>query len=446
MNTDLKNKNLILGVTGSIAAYKAPMLVREFVKAGINVRTVITPSAQNFVTKTVLSNLSGNPVICEMFDDELQNQGAWHIQLAHWCDIMLIAPCTATTLARIATGLCNTSLTTLALALPKETPLIISPAMDSTMWEHPATQKNISTLKEFGAIIIPPEEGELSSGLKGKGRLPDFDIIFQVTIDTIKKKSKNKTADISINHRGNPADDNSIEKTENNIPDEADIKFLGDIKDSIKGKSILITAGPTQEKIDAVRYISNFSTGKMGYAIATEAVRAGAKVTLISGPVTLPTPEGVNRIDVKSASKMYEIVLQQFNKCDIAILSAAVADYTPEKAHKEKIKKEKKGDVFNLKLKSTDDILHTLGLQKKPGQKLVGFALETTDGISNGWKKLKNKNCNMIVVNYADRPQSGFAGDDNTITLLLRNGSQLSFEPMSKKSCAQEILKKLKDI
>jgi phosphopantothenoylcysteine decarboxylase/phosphopantothenate--cysteine ligase len=454
----LKNLKILLGVTGSIAAYKSPLLVREFIKAGASVNVVMTPSAKHFVTKTVLSNLSGNPVVCDMFDEELQDKGAWHIQLAHWCDLMLIAPCTATTIARIATGLCDTALSTLALALPTDKKLIVSPAMDSSMWEHPATQKNIETLKQYGAYIIPPDTGELSSGLSGPGRMPEIDVIMKFIDDVLAKEPENpsKSSDElkkKSEHRQS-IDENqdsfevAVQKDKLNAEIDLaemqnDMAFLEEIGRNLKGRKILITAGPTHEKIDDVRFIGNYSSGKMGFALANEAQKAGAIVTLISGPVSLDTPTGVKRINVESAEEMFKEVMKEFERSDIAILSAAVADYTPIQKQEGKIKKEDTGDFLKLELKTTDDILRNLGLMKKPGQKLIGFALECSDEISNGWKKLKTKNCNMIVVNSVNKPKSGFGGDFNTITLLLRNGEAFAFEPMSKKRCAQEILKKI---
>ena len=451
-----KNLKILLGVTGSIAAYKSPLIVREFVKAAASVNVVMTPSAKHFVTKTVLSNLSGNPVICDMFDDELQDKGAWHIQLAHWCDLMLIAPCTATTIARIANGLCDTALSTLALALPKDKKLIISPAMDSTMWEHPITQKNVQTLMDLGVYVIPPEEGELSSGLLGPGRMPEIDVIMKFVWDILSKEISGEQLKKKQEHKHDletfPDSKEDDKKTiaKDKLTAEIDFSelkcdaaFLGEIGKTLKGKKILVTAGPTHEKIDDVRFIGNYSSGKMGFALASEAQKAGAKVTLITGPVGLETPEGVKRINIESASEMLEAVTKEFQHSDIAILSAAVADYTPIEKQEGKLKKEDIGDSFKLELKTTDDILRNLGLLKKPGQKLVGFALESTNEISNGWKKLKTKNCNMIVVNSVNKPDSGFGGDNNTITILVRNGESFAFEAMTKKRCAQEILKKI---
>jgi len=397
MNETLKNKKILVGVTGSIAAYKTPFLVRELIKAGSIVNVIMTPSAKNFVTETVLSNLSGNPVATEMFAENLQSSGAWHIQLAHWCDVMIIAPCSATTLSRIAHGLCDTALSTVAIALPNHIPLLISPAMDSTMWEHPATQKNIEILKEYGALIIPPDDGALASGLEGPGRMPEIQVLIEALEKTISNMSgtqkKNKKIagkviqqkDVLEKTNGDAELTAEIELTEM----KSDKEFLEDIGDFLKGKKILVTAGPTYEKVDDVRFIGNYSSGKMGFAIAEEAKRAGANVTLVTGPVSLNTPESIKRINVESASEMYQEVIKEFEGSDIAILSAAVADYTPVERQSGKIKKIETGDSLTLNLKSTDDILHNLGSKIKPGQKLIGFALESSNEINNGWRTIK---------------------------------------------------------
>ncbi len=447
MYENLKERKILVGVTGSIAAYKTPLLIRELIKNNAEVKVIMTPSANNFVTKTVLANLSKNEVIDEMFAKNLQNQAAWHIQLAHWCELMIIAPCSATSLSRLANGLCDTALTTVTIALPKTTPVIISPAMDTTMWEHPATQKNIQILKEYGYIIIPPEEGDLASGLSGPGRMPEINTLMENIakyINIVHKQSFEDKSDFKIK---NP----QINEIKLNAEIDFEIMkqkkvFKESIGNNLRNKNILITAGPTYEKIDDVRFISNFSSGKMGFALAEQAALAGANVTLVTGPVTLETPEGVKRINVESANEMYEVVVKEFEDTDIAILAAAVADYTPIQKSDGKIKKEETGAKLQLELKETNDILHQLGLIKKPGQKLIGFALESKNAISNGWKKLKSKNCNMIVVNTLNQPDSGFGGDKNTITLLLRDGKQYHYEPMSKTQCAREILLKIQEI
>ncbi len=443
MDNILKNKKIILGVSGSISAYKAPFIVRELIKSDAHVSVVMTPSAKEFVAPAALSNTSRNPVIIDMFDPSLQGDGAWHIQLAHWADLMLIAPCSATTLSRLASGLCDTALTTVATALPQDSPLVISPAMDSTMWQHPSTQRNIRLLKKYGAIIIPPEEGELSSGISGKGRLPELETITNYLKKVFRKKvGKRKEGNFEeILAKPDQTLQDAVEKDKWNADYELELmkKNLGVIS-KLKGKKILITAGPTIERIDDVRFISNHSSGKMGYAIAKAASEAGMDVSLVSGPVNITVPEGVNIISVRSAEEMYNAATSLFPDSDIAILSAAVADYTPVNPQKGKIKKEESGDKMVIELKQTKDILKTLGSMKKDEQFLVGFALESADEVENGRKKLISKNCDMIIVNSANKEGSGFGGDDNTITILKKDNSLKNFPRASKDQCASIIL------
>jgi len=433
-----ENKKILLGISGSIAAYKSPYLIRELIKNGAEVEVVMTPSATNFVTPTILSNLSNHAVIVEMFDKSKQDRGAWHIKLAHWCDAMLIAPASATTMSRIANGLCDNALSVLALAIPRNIPLIVSPAMDSTMWEHPATQRNVDRLKQDGVYIIPPEEGELASGLSGPGRMPEIEIIMSFVQDIFRNIPANELIENQKDKRDIiPTKSKDIRK------DNIDIS---DINDFYKGKKVLITAGPTYEKIDDVRYITNHSSGKMGYALAEVARSAGADVVLISGPVSLEASDNIKLIKVSSAEEMYNATIKEYGNTDVAILAAAVSDYTPIHPKKGKIKKAEVGEELNINMTSTKDILLDLGLLRKPGQLLIGFALESANAISNGWKKLKSKNCNMIVVNEANKPDSGFGGDKNTITILKRDGEQKSYKAMSKTKCAYEILKNIKDL
>ena len=448
----LKNKKIIFGVTGSISAYKSPLIVRELIKAGAEVNVVLTPSALNFVTLLVMANLSHKPVIIEMFDEKSQTEGAWHILLTHNADAMLIAPCSATTISRIANGLCDTALSTLAIALPRHIPLIIAPAMDSTMLMHPATQENIKKLIDFGVTIIPPEDGELSSGLIGPGRLPEINNIIEQLTKIIGKKQE---PEISSEKKNNNFEDNLKEKLESSSftlqdgidKDKWSAEFeLHKLKNPINAlnlanKKELINAGPTYENIDSVRFIGNYSSGKMGFELAEHALNLGAEVTLISGPVNLTCSESIVRIDINSAEQMYHEVIKAFSKNDIIILAAAVADFTPKIVINEKIKKNEVPDNFSINLIKTKDILAECGKMKNEIQKLIGFALETSNEIINGWKKLKEKNCDYLIVNSANKPQSGFHGDNNTITILSKDNTHKEFPPLSKKKCAEEIFK-----
>ncbi|MBI5325872.1 MAG: bifunctional phosphopantothenoylcysteine decarboxylase/phosphopantothenate synthase [Ignavibacteriae bacterium] len=467
MENMLKGKNIIVGITGSIAAYKSQLLVRELVKEGANVNVIITPSAEKFVTRLTLENLSRNPVIVEMFSESVQSGGAWHIHKSHECNLMIIAPCSATTLGKLANGICDTSLVAVATALPNEIPLLIAPAMDSTMWLNPATQKNVKFLDEIGVVIIPPEEGDLSSGFTGPGRLPELNVLMDyIKIVLSEKKAripgytkKPGKFDFSQNAKITDEDiENAVEKPLLSIDERiendkwnAELEltkmkqdFSGISKvDFLKGKTILISAGPTIEKIDDVRFISNFSSGKMGFALAKIAHELGADVILVSGPVSIQTPEGIKRIDVESADEMYDSIMNEFYKCDIAIMAAAVADYTPINPYKGKLKKTVVGEKLTVELQSTNDILSTLGTDKREDQTVVGFALESIDEIENGWKKMKAKNCDMMVVNTINKPKSGFRGDENTITILKKDGTQESFPPMSKTACSLVILKRI---
>jgi phosphopantothenoylcysteine decarboxylase/phosphopantothenate--cysteine ligase len=476
----LKGTKIIVGVSGSISAYKAPMLVRELIKSGAEVRVVMTPSAAKFVSPLVLTNLSKNPIAIEMFADDMQYGGSWHIHLANWCDAMIIAPASATTLARLAHGSFDTALAVVASALPRSTPLIVAPAMDSDMWQHPAVLRNVVQLERDGTTIIPPAEGELASGLYGVGRLPEIEVLLNSLQFALGAKSdtagQNGTMDSGgfhpsvkdsaipsknfapfieeINTSSDaPTLDEVLDRPTFSLDDAvekdaftAELEFQklkntlqSSAKNLLEGKTILITAGPTYEKIDDVRFVGNYSSGKMGFALASEAVKLGANVLLIAGPVSLPTPNGVLRIDVQSASEMYDAVMQQFYKSDIAILAAAVADYAPTQSVHGKMKKKDVGDTMMLELRSTKDILASLGAVKTNRQILVGFALEATNEIENARQKLTAKNCDMIVLNSANKPQSGFGGDDNTITIISTN-TETSFPPITKNACAVLIL------
>ena len=405
MVQQLNGKKIILGVTGSISAYKAPIIVRELIRRGMQVRVVMTESANKFVTKLALQNVSKNDVITDMFDENLQENGSWHIHLAQWSDCMVIAPCSANSLARIAHGFADNALSSLVLALPREKPLFVFPAMDTDMWLHPATQKNCTIIESYGGVIIPPESGELASGIIGVGRLPE-----PATI---------------------------VEKIENFFSQQQKRNGL------LTGKKVLITAGPTYERFDAVRFIGNYSSGKMGFALAESAFAAGADVTLITGPVSLQSTKGITRVDVESAQEMFEKVRHFFPESDIGIFSAAVADFTPNKVIHSKMKKESIGEELSITLSKTNDILGWAGSQKEKQQYIVGFALETDNEIEQGRAKLIKKNCDLMVINKANTKDSGFGGDNNTITILNKIGEVDVFPPLSKMECADIIIKKV---
>jgi phosphopantothenoylcysteine decarboxylase / phosphopantothenate---cysteine ligase len=396
-------QKILLGITGGIAAYKIPQLIRDFVKSGADVRVVMTQSASQFVPALTLSTVSGNEVIIGSFPEETDhhlNASTWHIELAQWADILLIAPATANTIAKIAHGYADNAVTTLALAM--RCPVILSPSMDTDMWLRTSTQANIATLREFGFIILPPASGELASGLSGPGRLPDLPLI-QSAVQKILRSA----------HR------------------------------DLDGKNILVTAGPTHEPVDPVRFIGNRSSGKMGFAIATAAARRGANVTLVAGPVTLRTPLGVKRIDVNTAEQMYRAMVRHQKENNIIIMAAAVADFTPVKYSTHKIKKESiQSDRTTIEVKRTKDILHELGKNKGDGL-LVGFALETKNEIAYAKKKLKEKNLDFIIVNNPTNDGAGFETDTNIVTIVSRRGKTERLKLMPKYGVANEILNRI---
>lgn len=389
----LKGKKIVLGVTGSIAAYKAAMLVRLLVKEGAEVRVVMTPAAKEFITPLTLSTLSGKPVLSEFFNDA---SGAWHshVELGLWADAMIVAPATASTLGKMASGIADNLLVTTYMSM--KAPVFIAPAMDLDMYAHPATQHNIEVLKEYGNHIIEAASGELASHLNGKGRM---------------------------------------EEPENIVKALKDFFFTGS---ELSGKRVLITAGPTYEKLDPVRFIGNYSSGKMGFAIAEECARRGAKVTLIAGPVSLPLPHpAVERIDVESAREMCDAAIAQFPSCDAAVLCAAVADYRPKVQAGRKIKHT--GEGMTLELEANPDIAYTLGRMKGEGQVMAGFALETNDGEENARKKLEKKNLDFIVLNSLEDKGAGFACDTNKVTVIDRKDKTV-YPLKSKKSVAKDIV------
>jgi phosphopantothenoylcysteine decarboxylase/phosphopantothenate--cysteine ligase len=418
----MKDSKIVLGVCGSISAYKSPLIVRELIKAGAIVNCIMTDSASEFVTSSTLSNLSKNLVIEDLFDKKFSSDGAWHVHLAHDCDLLLIAPCSASTIGKLANGICNNALTTLAMALPKETPIAICPAMDYTMWDNVALQENLAKLEDFGYHILEPEVGELSSGLFGKGRLPEISKIIEFASNSIKNSTIYKVEKIEIDT------DSELEKLKKEIS-------------NLKGKKILITAGPTLEKIDDVRYISNFSSGKMGYALANEAKKRGAEVTLISGPVEIPKPQ-VNFIGVHSADEMHSAVEEFKDSIDIFIMTAAVSDYRPKYKFEGKIKKENQSkDEIKIELVENPDILKSVGTTKKEKQIVVGFALEADNELEYGRKKLVSKNADMIIVNKAGE-NTGFGSDYNQITIIDKH-TETVYDAMPKTDCAIKILDKI---
>ena len=391
----LKGKHIILGITGGIAAYKSVSLLRLFIKAGAEVQVVITPSGKEFITPVTLSALSGKPVVSEFFT---ANTGEWHshVDLGLWADAMVIAPATASSIAKMANGVADNMLITTYLSA--KAPVFIAPAMDLDMMAHPSTKRNIELLKSYGNHIIEPAEGELASHLIGKGRMEEPEGIFEYL--------KN---------------------------------FFASSQD-LSGKKVLITAGPTYEKIDPVRFIGNYSSGKMGYSIAEEAARRGAEVTIVSGPVSISTNSpNINVIKVESARDMHKECLKIFPQCDYAIMSAAVADYAPVECAENKIKREK-DEIPVIKLTKNPDIAASLGEIKTPKQKLIGFALETNNEEVNAVEKLKRKNLDMIVLNSLQDKGAGFGTDTNKITIFDCEGNKTTYPLKSKNKVAKDII------
>jgi len=396
MNT-LEGKKILLGVSGSIAAYKIPVLVRLLVKAGAEVQVIQTPYSVNFVTPLTLSTVSKKPVYIDFFDEKT---GYWHshVEMARWCDLMVIAPASATTLSKLANGLADNLLVTTYLATPS--PVMIVPAMDVDMYLHTATQENIKKLSfRRRHKILEAEEGELASGLTGKGRMPEPEVIFE------------------------------------------EIKSFFQKKNSLKGKTFVVTAGPTYEKIDPVRFIGNFSSGKMGFAIAGELAERGAKVHLVSGPVSIPYPESENIYvhKVMSALEMFEKVKEVFKDSDGAIFSAAVADFRPANTTDSKIKRGDK-DSLQIILEKNPDIAKETGKMKKEGQVTVGFALETDNEEFNAQKKLEEKNLDFIVLNSLNEKGAGFGHDTNKITIINKNNKKVNFGLKHKTEVAKDIV------
>lgn len=391
----LNGKHIVLGITGGIAAYKSVSLLRLLVKAGAEVQVVITPAGKEFITPVTLSALSGKPVICDFFT---ANTGQWnsHVDIGLWADAMVIAPATASTIGKMANGIADNMLVTTYLSA--KAPVFIAPAMDLDMMAHPSTQANIEKLRSYGNHIIEPAAGELASHLIGKGRMEEPENIFKI-LD----------------------------------------RFFDDHK-SLAGKKFMITAGPTYEKIDPVRFIGNYSSGKMGYAIADEAAARGAEVTLISGPVSIkPSHPSVRVVSVESATQMLEACNRAFDDCDYAVMCAAVADYAPANPATKKIKREKDG-IEEIKLVKNPDIAATLGARKRKGQILAGFALETDNEESNALDKMSRKNLDMIVLNSLRDPDAGFAVDTNKVTIMTPDNKRRNYPTKSKKEVAKDII------
>ena len=427
----LKGKKIVLGITGSIAAYKSCLIIRGLIKRGAEVQVVITPAGKEFITPITLSALTHKPVVSEFFS---QRDGTWnsHVDLGLWADAMLIAPCTASTMGKMANGIADNMLITTYLSM--KAPVFIAPAMDLDMYKHPSTQANMAKLKEYGNLIVEPATGFLASGLEGKGRMEEPEVIvdyldkyFDLAEGIVKK------------------DDGTANQSASQQQDLTD-------------KHILITAGPTYEKIDPVRFIGNYSSGKMGFALAEECYRRGAEVTLIAGPVSLTCSNGIHRIDVESCEEMYQAAVQAFTgkdvnenevkgeslassqKMDAAILCAAVADFRPANVADKKIKREK--DDLELRLVPTHDIAAALGKAKMEDQRIVAFALETNDEETNAEKKRKKKNADFIVLNSTRNPGTTFGTDENKITIISENGKK-EYEKKPKTEVARDIIDEL---
>lgn len=400
MGKTLEGKHIVLGISGGIAAYKSASLLRLFIKAGAEVQVVITPNGKEFITPATLAALSGKPVVSEFF---AANTGEWHshVDLGLWSDLMVVAPATASTIGKMANGIADNMLITTYLSA--KSPVMVAPAMDLDMWAHPSTQRNVATLQRDGVEIIQPGSGELASHLTGKGRMEEPEEILK----------------------------------------RVELHFAR--TETLKGKRLLVTAGPTYEDIDPVRFIGNYSSGKMGFAIAEEAAARGAEVTLVTGPVALQTTDPrIRRIDVRSARQMLEAAEREFGDCHAAILSAAVADYAPAERYDSKIKREKT-DGMELRLVKNPDIAATLG-KKKDGRTLVGFALETDNEHDNAVDKMKRKGLDMIVLNSLRNPMAGFNKDTNQVTIIKADGYEREYPAKSKKKVASDIIDELEPL
>jgi len=435
----LSGKHIVLGITGSIAAYKSCLIIRALVKRGAEVQVVITPAGKEFITPITLSALSRHPVISDFFS---QRDGTWHshVDLGLWADAMLIAPCTASSLGKMAHGVADNMLVTTYLSM--KAPVFIAPAMDLDMYQHPSTQANINTLKGYGNRFVEPTSGFLASGLEGKGRMQEPDLIVEELERFFANPLKDTTQEGAQGQEETTQEDTLDQEktTQKGAQDQEKMTQEAAQKEKmlpLAGKHILITAGPTYERIDPVRFIGNFSSGKMGFSIAEECRRRGAEVTLVAGPTALQCDAAIRRVNVESAQEMYEACLPAFDTADAAILSAAVADFTPEQKADSKIKRE--ADDLVLRLRPTHDIAKTLGQRKRPGQRLVCFALETNDEEANARGKLERKNADFVVLNSTRIPGTTFNADDNQIAVVTRDGVR-SYPKKSKQEVASDII------
>ena len=393
----LENKKIVLGITGSIAAYKACLLARLLIKKGAEVQVVMTPAAKEFITPLTLATLTQKPVVSEFFD---RRDGSWHshVSLGLWADAMLVAPASASTIGKMANGIADNMLITTYLSM--KAPVFVAPAMDLDMYAHPSTQQNLQRLLSFGNHVIEPGTGFLASTLEGKGRMEEPERI----VEALEQYFASQQA--------------------------------------LSGKKVLITAGPTYEKIDPVRFVGNYSSGKMGFALAEVCAEQGAEVTLVCGPVSLQTSHpAIRRINVESAAEMYEAATKHFKKADIAILSAAVADFTPQTTADKKIKR--KGDDMVLRLQPTQDIAAALGAVKRKKQILVGFALETDNELENAVDKMERKNLDLIVLNSLRDKDAGFRVDTNKVTIIDRHHGLTAYDTKSKREVAKDIIEKV---
>jgi phosphopantothenoylcysteine decarboxylase/phosphopantothenate--cysteine ligase len=392
----LEGKKILIGITGSIAAYKIPLLVRLLVKKGAEVRVLMTPAAADFVSPLTLSTLSRSAVLTDLFEE---SSWANHVALGRWADVFLVAPLSCNSLAKMASGICDNLI--MAVYLSATCPVVVAPAMDEDMWHHPATKRNLQVITEYGCSIIPVEHGELASGLVGEGRMAEPEAL------------------------------------------EGFLTVFLTGKNTLSGKKVLVTAGPTYEALDPVRFIGNHSSGKMGYAIAAQLMQRGAKVVLVSGPVSIQPPGHTDVVRVTTAQEMYDACFEH-RDYDIAIMAAAVADYTPVEMATQKLKKG--AETFQLPLKRTQDILASLGKEKRPSQVLVGFALETENETENARKKLLSKGADLIVLNSLRDESAGFGKDTNKVKIFYRDGKEKDFEAKSKMLVAGDIVDTITDL